>query len=82
MKLRILGNSIRVRIQQQELARLNQAGNISGAIQFGPNQRLTYTLVSTDNLSEVDVAFEDNEISVFIPRDLSGVSYSREYLWV
>ena len=69
MKLRLLGNSIRIRIQQNELATLEGGGAIKEEVSFGPSseQVFIYTLVPSSTLDEIDARFEDGRVSVFIP---------------
>jgi hypothetical protein len=46
MKLRIKGNSVRLRLDQRDLARLLETGNVEDSITFGtdPGQRFSYAV--------------------------------------
>ena len=72
MKLRILGHSVRIRIQQLELETLYQTGSITSKTTFGPEegQTLVYSLVSTQESEEVDARFKDGKIEVSIPHSI------------
>ena len=71
MKLRIKGNSLRLRISQSELARLVEGGSIEDTIHFAPaaDAKLTYAL---------HVASADPDISVeYLPQLVTVVLSSR-----
>ena len=64
MKLRIKGNSIRLRLLRSEVARFADEGRISDEINFGAGT-LRYTLVISDSDSTY-ATFHNNQISVFV----------------
>ena len=69
MKLRILGNSIRLRLTQTEVNDLAVAGKISETTRFGPDNFLKYELsVTTD--PELTVSFQEGKISVLLPETI------------
>ena len=53
MKLRIHGNSIRLRLTRSEVARFTETGKIEATLQFGPGaaQRMTYGLETDPGIS-------------------------------
>lgn len=69
MKLRIKGNSIRFRLLQSEVKRLEAAGTISEETRFGTrtDQTLKYSIAVTDGVDEVSVEYSDNQILVMLP---------------
>lgn len=70
MKLRIYGDSLRLRISPSEMARLLQSGRIEETIHFGPepDSRLTYALVAVrDQNSPFAVRRSPEEIVVLVP---------------
>ena len=73
MKLRIKGNSIRLRLLRSEAERLGATGIVSEEIKFGPStsDSLKYTLSISDEADELRVRFSDNEILVVVPRLIS-----------
>ena len=44
MKLRIRGDSIRLRLTQTEVARLAEEGRVEESTHFGPDERFTYAI--------------------------------------
>ena len=69
MKLRIKGNSIRLRLLQSEVAKLIEDGSISESIIFGTtaNDVLTYTLISSKEENGVSARLVGNEIVLIVP---------------
>jgi hypothetical protein len=68
MKLRIKGNSLRLRITQPEMARLLAEGGIEETICFGPTDdaRLTYALEHRAGRDDVRVDYREQRVSVVI----------------
>lgn len=67
MKLRIRGNSIRLRLSQVEVASLEADGRVSDQINFGGGKKLAYAL-SVDNAIETPRAvFDAAAITVLLP---------------
>ena len=66
MKLRILGNSIRLRVGKSELATLADTGTVADAIHFAPGQALTYRIVA-DRGNKTAAGFSASEITVTVP---------------
>ncbi len=67
MKLRILGNSIRLRLTQTEVSNLARLGRISETTQFGPDNFLEYELIMTPE-STLMVSFQQGKILVALPK--------------
>jgi hypothetical protein len=72
MKLRIKGNSIRLRLGQSEVRRLLGEGIISESTTFDLflGQRLDYVLCTVTNLLAMTASFEDSRIIVRMPVSL------------
>lgn len=66
MKLRIRGNSIRLRLLRGEVAEFGATGIIREIINFGASD-LTYILQSADDADELSAKFTDSEIVVSVP---------------
>ena len=64
MKLRIEGNSLRLRLNQKEVATLRQGGHVESSIEFAPQCSLSYSLESANSLS---ATFDGHMIRVTIP---------------
>jgi len=66
MKLRIRGNSIRLRLTQSEVSQLAAEGHVENAISFG-NSELRYIIASVGDEQELNADFRDNEIVICVP---------------
>jgi hypothetical protein len=67
MKLRIRGNSLRLRLLQTEVAALAETGVVSEKISFGNSAALSYTVSSSTEAAEVSAQFTGNEILIVLP---------------
>jgi hypothetical protein len=68
MKLRIKGNSLRLRVSPSEVEHLLSAGRIEEIIHFSqePNAKLTYALEQTPSKLEISVCYRPQEITVVL----------------
>ena len=66
MKLRIRGNSLRLRLSRGEVTTLAEKGRVEDAIAFGPS-KLTYAL-TTSEVGHVGATYESDHIVVVIPK--------------
>jgi hypothetical protein len=69
MKIRILGNSLRLRLKKSELAIFAENGKISDKIVFGDNELIYSLKVSQEKT--IHSYFIDNEIVVSIPKEVA-----------
>lgn len=67
MKLRIKGNTLRLRLTQTELDQLQSMGRVEEATGFGPGRRLIYALASSEGLDALLATFESSELTVTMP---------------
>ena len=67
MKLRIQDNSLRLRLNQKEVARLGEQGLVESAIQFSADRVLRYSVSVSRDLEKPAVQYEANSICVFLP---------------
>ena len=67
MKLRIRGNSIRLRLTQGEVAQLADEGRVEDATDFGGGVKLNYVLQLDDTRDIVSTTFADATITVSVP---------------
>jgi hypothetical protein len=70
MKLRISGNSIRLRVRRSEVAKLTAGERIAETVHLGCGEQtaLMYAL-GTEAASAVQVRYEGSEILVLLPKD-------------
>lgn len=69
MKLRIKGNSLRLRLTRSEVSELCSSGYLEEHISFGSNE-LIYSLLSDENIRELSAGFSGSKIIVVIPSTL------------
>ncbi len=69
MKLRIRGNTIRIRVSQGEMAEIAAVGLAEDAIEFGPGARLAYRVQVVPE-GPVGASYQVDCVSVSLPRAL------------
>ena len=69
MKLRIKGNSARLRLSQSEVSELAAGGSVADSIAFGPQaeERLSYRIVVSDDVSAIAAKLSGSVITFFLP---------------
>ena len=69
MKLRIRGNSVRLRLSKGEVARLEETGLVEETVEFGFDaaQKFAYALAASGD--RVNAVFMDNRLTIFVPED-------------
>jgi hypothetical protein len=75
MKLRIKGNSLRLRVSRSELARFQAAGRIEETIHFtaAPEATLTYALESALRSSPVSVQYGTGAVTIILSQDRARI---------
>jgi len=73
MKLRIRGNSLRLRLSRGEVAELAERGRVDDGIAFGsePEARLGYGIVCSDDASALSARYGAATIVVTLPRSVA-----------
>ena len=66
MKLRIKGNSIRLRLSQGEVSGFAQNAGVEDRIAFG-SRRLSYALLRLNEAEEIYARFENDRIEIIVP---------------
>ena len=67
MKLRIQGNSLRLRLTQKEVAQLHDGGRVESFIEFSPGCALVYLLEGSFHARSVTANFDGQVIRVTVP---------------
>jgi len=67
MKLRIQGNSLRLRLTQKEVALVRNHGLVESVIEFAPGHSLVYLLEGSPNAETMSATFDGRAIRVTIP---------------
>jgi hypothetical protein len=75
MKLRINGNSLRLRVSRSELAHFQAGGRIEETIRFAeaPEAKLTYALESAVQPSPVTVRYRFHDVTVILSEDQARI---------
>lgn len=74
MKLRIKGDSLRLRLTQKEVGRLASDGVVEETIGFGtsPDQSLVYRVRRADTVASISTKFIVNELTVSVSADVAA----------
>jgi len=70
MKIRILENSLRLRLKQSEVKQLAEEGSVNQVIEFGVQTALHYTLEKSAS-ETIKASFSDSRIVVEVPHILA-----------
>ncbi|MEL7144886.1 MAG: hypothetical protein AAFO69_00855 [Bacteroidota bacterium] len=70
MKIRILGNKLRLRLQQQEIQKLAAGQAVVETVNFPIGDQLHYAVEPVGVGAEVTATFQNSKISVKIPGEL------------
>ncbi|MGB6686513.1 MAG: hypothetical protein WBE76_01575 [Terracidiphilus sp.] len=75
MKLRIKGNSLRLRISRSEVSKLLEGDCLEETIRFAPEAcaRFTYALQQDRLVRRPTVQYTENRVAVLIPADQANV---------
>ena len=69
MKLRIHGDSIRLRLSRSEVAGFAESGRVEETVRFGHGAALRYVLESTKNARSTRARFDVDTIRITVPED-------------
>lgn len=70
MKLRIKGNSVRLRLDRRDLGELVQDGRVEDAVRFGPGRSFTYSIVTGKAERErPHIDYAEGNLMITIDRD-------------
>jgi hypothetical protein len=82
MKLRIKGNSLRLRVSRSEVARILRRERVEETIHFAPhpNAKLTFALEQDRSVSVPTVRYVEREITVLVPTALANTWCSTDLI--
>ena len=69
MKLRIDGDSLRIRVSEDELAAFQRDGRVEDKTRFGPGMALTYCLVRDQSTTDPRADLNGGAIHIRLPAD-------------
>jgi hypothetical protein len=67
MKLRIHGNSLRLRLNQSEVAQFSKTGFVEDSIQFAPGASFAYALESMSSLKAPQALYSNGWLRIQVP---------------
>ena len=67
MKLRIRGNTVRIRVSQTEMAEITEVGLAQDSAEFGPDARLSFR-VEVEPEGAIRASYEGDCVTVTLPR--------------
>lgn len=76
MKLRVKGSSLRLRLTQGEVQRLETDGQVAEEVHFGGGAKLIYRLRTDTGSREISATYGNNVIDILIPEH-AALSWSR-----
>jgi hypothetical protein len=71
LKLRIKGDSLRLRLTQGEVRSLEEQGSVADAICFGPDSKLEYRVRRDGTVDGLTVKYQANIIEVCVPEAMA-----------
>ena len=71
MKLRIKGDSLRLRLARGEMRTLAERGEVEDGVAFPGGAALRYRVRLDNNKQEISVSYNSNLIEILVPRALS-----------
>lgn len=71
MKLRILGDSLRLRLSKSDVTTFAQTGRVEEVTHFGGEARMTYALEHAESIEALQAAFDGSEITVRMPSSMA-----------
>ncbi len=71
MKLRILGDSLRLRLSQSEVKQFGETARVEQSIRFGPGSMMTYAIEHDSAAKQVRASFEGSTVTVRMPSSVA-----------
>lgn len=71
MKLRIHGNSLRLRLDRSDIEQFRKTGICAECLRFGSGSQLTYTLETSPELTEMESQYRQDCIRVLLPLNMA-----------
>lgn len=82
MKLRMHGNSLRLRLNQAEVAQFSKTGFVEDRTEFAPGVSLAYTLEASSSLSAPQATFQDHWLRVELPDTVAKEWYTTDQVGI
>jgi hypothetical protein len=78
MKLRIQGNSLRLRLSQSEVSQFSKTGFVEDCTQFAPDVRFAYTVETSSTLAAPIASYQDHWLRVQVPNAAAKEWYTTD----
>ena len=72
MKLRILNNSLRLRLSQTEVRELTTQQRVCASTNFPGGGQLQYCLQLSDRLNDIQASFSDQKVLISLPANMAN----------
>ena len=72
MKIRIKGNSFRIRLTRSEVDQFAEAGYLEETTEFGSNS-FVYAIQSMDGIPALEADYEENKMTMYVPSNIPAV---------
>lgn len=67
MKLRILDNSVRLRLSQSEVQQLKVEQQVTASVHFPGQQALSYRVIHQNKLETISLSYDNQQITLAVP---------------
>lgn len=71
MKLRIRGNSIRLRLTQSEVEKIKNDGLVEEKTEFPNGDNFVYSLVSSEKSDQLSAEFSNGKMQIILPKPVA-----------
>lgn len=71
MKIRIRGNSIRIRLSRTEVENFGRDGHLQEQAWFSPDRAFSYVLVRKSGIDALAADIADNTITMYVPEHIA-----------
>jgi hypothetical protein len=72
MKIRIKGNSFRIRLTRSEVDQFAETGYLEETTEFGSNS-FVYALQSMEGIPGLEADYEENKMTMYVPSNIPAV---------
>lgn len=71
MKLRVRGDSIRLRLTQREVSAMGAGQEVSEKTTFGASEAFIYSVTTSKTATKIEASFTNNVLTVSVPAELA-----------
>lgn len=71
MKLRILGDSLRLRLSQSEVKQFGDTARVEQSVRFGPGSAMAYAIEHASEVETIRASFEGSVVTVRMPTSVA-----------